>query len=194
MMAAFLLLMTVLTNLVVIWIAYKAFVLKGRIKTRFATLQASIVILLCGAALVSSIQDIGLQLTALGWVSASVGREFTTRAHIAVVLGGLVFLVPVLTILRRLTVEFARTEALTETLVGRLPEGVTIESAGLTQREIEVVNAVGAGNVSDRELATELTISPSTAATHVRNIMRKTGIKRRGDLTLLTIELGDGGD
>jgi DNA-binding CsgD family transcriptional regulator len=191
MTAGFLLLMTIVTDLVVIWIGYKAFKLKSRISTRFATLQASIVILLCGAALVTSIQDIALQLTELGWLSESVGREFLGRIHVAIVLGGLVFLVPVLTILRRLTVEFARAEALTETLVGRLPPGVTIESAGLTPREIDVVNTVGAGSVSDREIADVLTISPSTAATHVRNIMRKTGIKRRGDLTLLTVELGE---
>jgi DNA-binding CsgD family transcriptional regulator len=189
MTVEFLLLMTVVTDVVVIWIAYKAFQLKRRIRTRFATLQASIVILLCGAALVTSIQDIGVQLTTLGWISESVGKEFVGNIHVVIVLGGFLFLIPVLTMLRRLTAEFARTEALTETLVGRLPPGVSVESAGLTPREIDVVTSIGSGKVSDREIAGDLTISPATAATHVRNIMRKTGIKRRGDLTLLTLEL-----
>lgn len=99
---------------------------------------------------------------------------------------------PALFTLRELSAEFARDEALSEAHVNRLPVGLTLESAGLTKREIEVVEAVVAGHVSDHQIADELTISGSTAATHVRNIMRKTGIRRRGDLALLALELGDG--
>ena len=58
--------------------------------------------------------------------------------------GGLLVLVPVLWILRKLTAEFATSEAVTQKLVNRLPRGVTVESAGLTPREMEVVDAVAA--------------------------------------------------
>ena len=191
-MAGFLLVMTLVTDAIVIGTAVQSFKLRQRIRTRFAHLQASIVILLCAASVVASIQDIGFQATELGWLSESVGKEFVGRIQAILVVGGLFVLAPVLVILRRLTAEFARAEALTDSLVDRLPPGVSIESAGLTQREIEVVAAIGAGRVSDREIADHLTISPATAATHVRNIMRKTGIKRRGDLALLALELDEG--
>jgi DNA-binding CsgD family transcriptional regulator len=140
---------------------------------------------------VASVQDIGFQMTRLGWLSESVGVRFVTSIQALLVIGGFFFLVPVLLILRLLTKEFARVEALSDVLVNRLPPGVTIESAGLTRREIEVVGMVGAGYVSDREIAEQLTVSASTAATHVRNIMRKTGIRRRDDLALLALELSD---
>jgi DNA-binding CsgD family transcriptional regulator len=189
--AGFLLAMIVFTDIVPATIAVRAFRLVQRIQTRFARLQASIVALLCAAGVVASVQDIGFQMTRLGWLSESVGVRFVTSIQALLVIGSFFFLVPVLLILRLLTKEFARVEALSDVLVNRLPPGVTIESAGLTRREIEVVGMVGAGYVSDREIAEQLTVSASTAATHVRNIMRKTGIRRRDDLALLALELSD---
>jgi len=190
-MPAFLLSMTIVTDIIVVLIAVQALRLTRRISTRFARQQATIVVLLCSASVVASVQDIGFQATELGWLSESVGRQFVGSIQAVLVVGGLAVLVPVLAILWRLTTEFAKTEAVTDMLVDRLPPGVTIESAGLTQRETEVVACIGRGLVSDRELADDLVVSPSTAATHVRNIMRKTGIRRRGDLALLALELTD---
>lgn len=186
-MPGFLLVMTLVTDALLIVVAVQAFRMARRIETRFARLQASMVILLCAAGVVASLQDIGVQATRLGWLSDEVGRWFVGRIHAVIVVTGLFVVVPVLVILRKLTVEFAQAESVTDALINRLPDGVTIESAGLTPREIEVVNAIAAGNVSDQQLADHLFISASTAATHVRNIMRKTEIKRRTDLTLLAV-------
>ena len=58
-------------------------------------------------------------------------------------------------------------------------------SASLSPREAQIVAAVAAGYISDRELAEHLHIAPSTAATHVRNIMRKAGLSDRRLLSTL---------
>ena len=186
-MPGFLLAMTLVTDVLLVMVAVQAFRMARRIETRFARLQATMVILLCAGGVVASLQDIGVQLTRLGWLNQDVGSWFVGRIHAVLVVGGLFVLVPVLVILRKLTVEFAQAESVTDALVNRLPDGLTMESAGLTPREIEVVTAIAEGKVSDQQLADHLFISASTAATHVRNIMRKTDVKRRTDLTLLAV-------
>jgi DNA-binding CsgD family transcriptional regulator len=58
--------------------------------------------------------------------------------------------------------------------------GVLEESAphGLTEREIEVLRLLAAGN-SNREIGELLYISPATAARHVANIYNKLGVDSR---------------
>jgi DNA-binding CsgD family transcriptional regulator len=51
---------------------------------------------------------------------------------------------------------------------------------GLTSREDQVLRLVARG-YSNREIATELAISPKTASVHVSHIMRKLGVSRRLD-------------
>lgn len=60
-----------------------------------------------------------------------------------------------------------------------------IADFGLTDRELQVLEVIGAGTISDKAIAEELFISPATAATHVKNILRKTGLASRRDLLLL---------
>jgi predicted ATPase/DNA-binding CsgD family transcriptional regulator len=50
--------------------------------------------------------------------------------------------------------------------------------AGLTERELEVIRLVALGR-SNREIATELFISPKTASVHVSNILGKLGVSTR---------------
>ncbi len=190
-MAGVLLVTTLLTDVLLVGIAWRAWRFGQSIRTRFASLQTSIVILLCAYGVFASLQDIGVQITRLGWVDEAVGRHFTGSIHVVIVIVGLVVLVPVMALLWKLTKEFAVLEAVTDRLVGRLPRGVTMETAGLTPRERNVVDAISSGQVSDREIGEVLFVSPATAATHVRNIMRKTGIKRRGDLALLAVQFED---
>ena len=61
----------------------------------------------------------------------------------------------------------------------------SLESFDLTAREREVVQVICDGQHSDAAIAAVLVISPHTAGTHVRNILRKTGLKSRRDLMLL---------
>ncbi len=60
---------------------------------------------------------------------------------------------------------------------------------GLTQREVEVLRLVAAGK-TDREIGKELSISVSTASTHVRNILNKTNVANRTEAATFAAHQG----
>jgi DNA-binding CsgD family transcriptional regulator len=61
--------------------------------------------------------------------------------------------------------------------------------AGLTDREIEVVQLVARGH-SDRQISDELFISPRTVNAHIRNILSKTECGNRTELSVWAMEQG----
>ncbi|GAA4674769.1 response regulator transcription factor [Phytohabitans rumicis] len=61
--------------------------------------------------------------------------------------------------------------------------------AVLTQREREVLALVGQG-LSNEEIATELTLSPATARTHVSRAMVKLGARDRAQLVVIAFQTG----
>ncbi|HEX2043897.1 MAG TPA: HD domain-containing phosphohydrolase [Acidimicrobiales bacterium] len=61
--------------------------------------------------------------------------------------------------------------------------------AGLTDREIEVLALVAAGQ-SIKEIARTLTISPKTADAHIQHIYTKLGVSTRAGATLFAVEHG----
>jgi PAS domain S-box-containing protein len=86
------------------------------------------------------------------------------------------------------------------TLSARLPDGAEligntqVESAGvngsrLTPREREVVRLVALGSTT-RRIATELSLSPDTVRSHVRNAMKKSGAHTRAHLVALVLSDG----
>jgi DNA-binding NarL/FixJ family response regulator len=60
---------------------------------------------------------------------------------------------------------------------------------GLSQREVEVLRLVAAGK-SNREIADALCISLNTVATHVRNILTKTGTANRTEAAAYILRQG----
>jgi two-component system response regulator DevR len=52
---------------------------------------------------------------------------------------------------------------------------------GFTEREREVIELVACG-LTNREIAARLFVSESTAKFHVRNVMRKLGVRRRAEI------------
>jgi PAS domain S-box-containing protein len=93
-----------------------------------------------------------------------------------------------------------RWRVLVVTLSARLPDGAELigntqlESAGangsrLTPREREVVRLVALGSTT-RRIATELSLSPDTVRSHVRNAMTKTGAHTRAHLVALVLSDG----
>lgn len=60
----------------------------------------------------------------------------------------------------------------------------------LTAREIQVLQAIGDGVITDAELATALFISAGTVRTHIRNLLKKTGLSNRWQLMLLASAWG----
>ena len=61
--------------------------------------------------------------------------------------------------------------------------------AGLTDREVEVLRLVAAG-LSNREIATTLSISARTAEHHVQHIYTKIGVSTRAGAAMFTMEHG----
>jgi DNA-binding CsgD family transcriptional regulator len=55
----------------------------------------------------------------------------------------------------------------------------------LSVREMEVLAVIAVGKMSDQEIGDTLFISASTAATHVRNILKKAGLHDRRQLILI---------
>ena len=56
-----------------------------------------------------------------------------------------------------------------------------IERRTLTRREKEIVTLVARG-ITNRQIASELSISEHTAATHVRRILKKLGLQSRSQI------------
>ena len=97
---------------------------------------------------------------------------------IEVVAAGDATLAPAVT--RRLIAEFASR---------RDPAEIPKALLDLTEREREILAIVARGK-SNAEIARQLMISPSTAKTHVRNILRKLDCHDRVALTVLAYETG----
>jgi non-specific serine/threonine protein kinase len=57
----------------------------------------------------------------------------------------------------------------------------TNELANLTRREREVANLVARG-LTNRQIATDLSVSEHTAATHVSRILKKLGLRSRAQI------------
>ncbi|MCU0281524.1 MAG: LuxR C-terminal-related transcriptional regulator [Acidimicrobiia bacterium] len=68
------------------------------------------------------------------------------------------------------------------------PESLRPENLGLSLREQEVLAVIATGKVSDHEIADTLFISTATAATHVRNILKKAGLHDRRQLVLIGLQ------
>jgi DNA-binding CsgD family transcriptional regulator len=85
----------------------------------------------------------------------------------------------------RVIAQLEQVETALATLVDRLPHEARGSAADLTRREREVLAVMAAGSLADADIARELFISPATAATHVRNIMKKADLHNRRELMLL---------
>ncbi len=53
--------------------------------------------------------------------------------------------------------------------------------AGLTEREVDVLTAIG-GGLSNAEISARFRISPATVKTHVNHLLAKTGMRDRAQL------------
>jgi DNA-binding CsgD family transcriptional regulator len=78
----------------------------------------------------------------------------------------------------------SRTERLANVMITTPFVDVKTSELGLTAREMEVLEVMAEGRFSDQEIAEAFYITPATAATHVRNILRKADLHNRRDLVL----------
>ncbi len=64
-----------------------------------------------------------------------------------------------------------------------------VNVAGLTQRELEVLDLLARGR-STREIAAELVVSPRTVEHHIESIYAKANVKTRSGATMFAMQNG----
>lgn len=172
------------------FLGVQSWCLGRRISSPRARTQAYLLALVCAAFVVATTLRIGLQLVDIGVLEEGAREVLLTWVQLITSVGALVVIVPALWMLRKLTAMFAKTDRFVTVLTDKVMLDASVSEAGLTAREVEVLEHLANGTVSDADLADALYISPATAATHVRNIMKKTGVKRRHELMLLATDDG----
>lgn len=89
-----------------------------------------------------------------------------------------------LLVMREVGEPIRKAERMMVLLSSRVPDR-DLRELGLTDRELDVLGVVVRGRYRDQEIAEELFISKATAATHIRNILKKAELSDRRDLLLL---------
>lgn len=89
-----------------------------------------------------------------------------------------------LKVMREVGEPIRKAERMMALLSSRVPDR-DLRELGLTDRELDVLAVVVRGRYRDQEIAQELFISKATAATHIRNILKKADLSDRRDLLLL---------
>lgn len=140
-----------------------------------------IVGLASGALVVGSVQRLFLQAATLDWISDSTGLALLQEWQVlqSALVG--VIAVAAFVIVRGLAVSMGASERIAGSILDRAGH-VDPAALNLTKREREVLAAIGEGLVTDAELSEALHISTSTVQTHVKSLLRKTGLSRRQDL------------
>lgn len=119
-----------------------------------------------------------LQAGASGFLLKDAGPSELLHA-IRVIAAGDALIAPRIT--RRLIAQFTAVRAAAQDTANRL--------AVLTEREREVLALVGQGR-SNSEIGVELSLSPSTARTHVSHAMVKLGARDRAQLVVIAYQTG----
>lgn len=131
---------------------------------------------------VTRLVGVGVQL---GWFDGRVGAFLLSEWHLVQSLGATVLALVGITVIRRHGESLKSADRVASAVADRLLDGDSLTEVGLTKREIEVLRAIAEGHISDSDIAEILFIAPSTAGTHVKNILKKTGVRSRRELALL---------
>ncbi len=142
-------------------------------------------LLVLGVLIIGSTQRALLVATEAGLLPAGVRDVLLLEGQWILVAAGATFGVAGLTFIRRSLRRLERGERMVSVLTERAMLDMSVSDWGLTPRELEVLELIVSGSTSDDEIADALFISPATAATHVRNILRKAGLSNRKDLMLV---------
>lgn len=114
-----------------------------------------------------------------------VGSETVVQIPAAVVgLTSLASGIHALLVMRDIGEPIRKAERMMSLLSSRVPDR-DLRELGFTDRELDVLGVVMRGRYRDQEIAEALFISKATAATHIRNILKKAELSDRRDLLLL---------
>jgi len=140
--------------------------------TRAITAGTSVKVLVLTSSDDDEVGLMSLRSGAIGFVSKSVELEALPRAVASAHRGEAV-------VSRRLTMRLV--DAVRS--AGENGSGVRPVRSPLTSREWEVLDLMCDGNTTD-EIAEALVLSPETVRSHVKNILRKLGVRSRADAIL----------
>lgn len=139
------------------------------------------VAMVSAALVLGSVQRVILQANALDWVSDSVGATVLVEWQLLQSLAAATLAVAAFISVKKLAYSMAASERIAGSILDRINH-VDPEKLDLTRREREVLATIGQGLVTDAELSDALHISTATVQTHVKRLLRKTGLNRRQDL------------
>lgn len=139
----------------------------------------------CAAFLLSALTRLALIAVSAEWLSGNVGDFLESGWVLVQSICVMALGIGSAYVIIKVGAPMRRAERIAGALVDQLPFSTPIAELGLTKREHEVLEVMLSGIVSDKDIAEALFISPATAGTHVRNILRKTGLKSRRDLALI---------
>jgi DNA-binding CsgD family transcriptional regulator len=179
-----------------VYLALRCFILAWRpgvpMNTKALTLALGWVCLVFIALMT---QGLGQQLVERGWFSDSARTWMFTWGSSILATFSLSVAALALWLLARVFKNVRRDEQLVDVMITSPLVDVKVSELKLTAREVEVLETMASGNLSDEEIAEAFYISPATAATHVRNILRKANIHNRRDLVLFyAAAINQGGD
>ena len=136
------------------------------------------------AFVMGAAQRMMLQATRAGWIENRVSDFMLSEWQLVQSLAAMVVGLLALRAVTRVWGPLGRADRMVTVLTDRVvPEDVAL--GDLTEREREVLDAIGSGLLTDAELGEALFIAPSTARTHVKNILRKTSLGNRRELMLV---------
>lgn len=164
----------------------RAIILGRRAESPYLRALAWVVTAACAAFVLSALQRIAVQAVTAGWLPDVGLSEVTTGWQLLQSVVALGVAVAGFWALSRTWGAIGLSEQVASTLAGRLPD-VDLDDCELTAREHEVVDVIRTGVLTDREIGERLFIAPTTAATHVKRILRKTGLSSRRDLLLVSV-------
>ncbi len=121
----------------------------------------------------------------IGWFDGRLGSFILSEWHLVQSLGATVFGLIGILVIRRHARSLKSADRVASAVSDKLLSGSSLTEFGFTNREIEVLRTIAEGHISDAEIAEILFIAPATAGTHVKNILRKTGVRSRRELALL---------
>jgi DNA-binding CsgD family transcriptional regulator len=164
------------------WLASTARRARGTF--RVASAGASAACVLFGATSLQHLLHFAMRddLASSGWGDMLLGPLPAVRVTVVVVTTLVVMMG-----LRHWTL-LGRAQSMVDAITDRLPSQVSERAAELSAREHEVLDVIRQGVLSDLDIGETLHISRATAATHVQNILRKTGLHDRRNLMLLRPE------
>lgn len=146
---------------------------------------ASAFVLVSATLIIAAVQRLGIHAARVGLIASDWEDFFLLEYQLPLAIAGTATAVYAVTRLRVAMKRMEHGERMVNVLTESARFDREIHEWGLTKREMQVLDTIVSGRTSDDQIAEALFISSATAATHVRNILKKAGMSRRLDLMLV---------